>query len=172
MRAMNLGAHISVAGGLHQAFTRGTAVGCNTIQIFSKNERQWRARPLSDVDIEQFNSEAARSVIKPVMAHASYLINLASPTGELWERSIEALAEELERCRSLGIPYLVLHPGAHTGSGNEAGLHRVVEALDRLFGAGVGGDVTLLLETTAGQGTCLGGSLEELAQILDLARYP
>jgi deoxyribonuclease IV len=172
MRAMNLGAHISVAGGLHQAFARGTAAGCNTIQIFSKNERQWRAKPLTDLDIEQFTSEAGRSAIKPVMAHASYLINLASPADELWERSIEALAEELERCRSLGIPYLVLHPGAHTGSGTEAGLQRVAEALDRLFGAGVGGDVTLLLETTAGQGTCLGGSLEELVQLLDLARYP
>lgn len=172
MRAMNLGAHISAAGGLHQAFARGALAGCQTIQIFSKNERQWQAKPLTEEAIAQFKAEAARAQPRAMMVHASYLINLASPDDELWERSIAACDDELARCQQLGIPYLVLHPGAHTGSGAEAGLGRVAEALDRLFAAGVGGDVQLLLETTAGQGTCLGGMLEELARILATLRYP
>ena len=172
MRAMNLGAHISAAGGLHQAFARGEAVGCHTVQIFSKNERQWRAKPLLEESIAQFKAEAARSGLGPVMVHGSYLVNLASPNDELWERSIEALADELDRCDRLGIPYLVLHPGAHTGSGTEAGLQRVAAAVDGLFAEGVGGDTVLLLETTAGQGTCLGGTFEELAGMIGLLRRP
>jgi deoxyribonuclease-4 len=169
---MILGAHISAAGGLHQAFARGEAVGCNTLQIFSKNERQWQAKPLTEEHIAQFKTEAARSGLGPLIVHASYLINLAAPGDELWERSIQACADELDRCAQLGIPFLVLHPGAHTGSGTEAGLRRVATAVNRLFEAGHGGNVKLLLETTAGQGTCLGGRLEELAEILDLLRHP
>jgi deoxyribonuclease-4 len=172
MRGMNLGAHISVAGGLHEAFARGEAATCNTLQIFSKNERQWQAKPLTEDAIARFKAEAARSGLAPVLVHASYLINLASPTDELWERSIAACTEELERCDQLGIPFLVLHPGAHTGSGTDAGLERIGAALDRMFEAGIGGRVQLLLETTAGQGSCMGGTLEELARILDLLRYP
>lgn len=169
---MIFGAHISAAGGLHQAFARGETAGCETLQIFTKSERQWQAKPLTEDIIGQFKAEATRSGIAPLMAHGSYLINLAAPGDELRERSIVAFAEELERCRMLDIPYLVLHPGAHTGSGTEAGLRRVAEALNRLFAAGVGGDVTLLLETTAGQGTCLGGSFEELTSLLEQVRYP
>jgi deoxyribonuclease-4 len=172
MRGMIFGAHISAAGGLHQAFARGETAGCETLQIFTKSERQWQAKPLTEDSIAQFKVEATRSGIAPLLAHGSYLINLAAPGDELWERSIAALAEELERCRMLDIPYLILHPGAHTGSGTEAGLRRVADALNRLFAAGSGGDVTLLLETTAGQGTCLGGSFEELAALLESVQYP
>jgi deoxyribonuclease-4 len=172
MREMIFGAHISAAGGLHQAFARGEAAGCHTLQIFTKSERQWKAKPLSDDGIVQFKAEAARSGIAPLLAHGSYLINLASPSDELWQRSIEAFAEELERCRVLGIPYLVLHPGAHTGSGTEAGLGRVAGALNRLFAEGIGDDVTVLLETTAGQGTCLGGSFEELTSLTEQLQHP
>ena len=172
MREMIFGAHISVAGGLHQAFTRGQTAGCHTIQIFTKSERQWKAKPLTEESIAEFRNEAGRTGIAPLLAHASYLINLASPDDVLWQRSIDAFAEELERCRLLGISYLVLHPGAHTGSGTEAGLVRVADALNQLFAGGTGGDVTVLLETTAGQGTCLGGSFEELARLLELLRYP
>lgn len=172
MRGMMFGAHISVAGGLHQAFARGEAAGCETLQIFTKSERQWQAKPLTDDIIEQFRAEATRSQITPLLTHGSYLINLAAPSDELWERSIAALAEELERCRQLQIPYLVLHPGAHTGSGTDAGLRRVSVALNRLFAAGCGGDVTLLLETTAGQGTTLGGSFEELTSLLEQVEHP
>jgi deoxyribonuclease-4 len=169
---MNLGAHISAAGGLHQAFARGEAVGCNTLQIFSKNERQWRAKPLAEEHIAQFKAEAVRSGLGPLMVHASYLINLAAPGGELWERSIEACVDEVDRCAQLGIPFLVLHPGAHTGSGTEVGIKRVATAIDRIFEAGHAGDVTLLLETTAGQGTCLGGRIEELSELLELLHHP
>jgi deoxyribonuclease IV len=172
MPAMNLGAHISSAGGLHQAFARGEAAGCKTMQLFTKNERQWQAKPLTEEGIALFKAEAARSGIRPLMVHDSYLINLASPNDELWERSIAAFADELERCEQLGIPYLVTHPGAHTGSGVEAGLKRIATALDRLFEMGTGGDVTVLLETTAGQGTWLGRSFEELAQLIELLRRP
>ncbi len=172
MPAMNLGAHISAAGGLHQAFARGESAGCHTLQIFSKNERQWRSKPLTEESIAQFKAEAARSGLGPVMVHGSYLINLGSPADELWERSIEACADELDRCDQLGIPFLVLHPGAHTGSGTDAGLKRIAAALDGIFEAGHGRNVKLLLETTAGQGTCLGGTLEELAQLLDLLHHP
>lgn len=169
---MIFGAHISVAGGLHQAFTRGQTAGCQTLQIFTKSERQWKAKPLTDDGIVEFKNEAKRTGIAPLLAHASYLINLASPDDNLWYRSIDAFAEELERCRLLDIPYLVLHPGAHTGSGMEAGLRRVADALDQLFARGAGGNVTVLLETTAGQGTCLGGSFEELAEMIALLRDP
>lgn len=169
---MIFGAHISAAGGLHQAFVRGETAGCETLQIFTKSERQWQAKPLTEDSIGQFKAEATRSGIAPLMAHGSYLINLAAPGDELWERSIAACAEELERCRMLAIPYLVLHPGAHTGSGTPAGIQRVAEALNRLFAEGSGGDVTLLLETTAGQGTCLGGSFEELTSLLEQVQYP
>ena len=121
--------------------------------------------------IAQFHAEASRSGLAPLLSHASYLINLATPGDDLWEQSIEAFADELDRCAQLGIPYLVVHPGAHTGSGTDAGIKRVAAALDRLFAEGTGGDVTVLLETTAGQGTCLGGTFEELAHMLELLRH-
>jgi deoxyribonuclease IV len=172
MRCMNFGAHMSVSGGLHTAFARGEAVGCRTMQIFSKNERQWNAKPLDDEAIQKFKAEQERTGIGPLIVHDSYLINLASPKDDLWEKSIAAFAHELERCQQLGIPYLVTHPGAHTGSGCDAGLQREAEALNRLLAEGVGGDTMVLLETTAGQGTCLGGRFEELAWLLEHVSYP
>jgi deoxyribonuclease IV len=172
MRSMNFGAHMSVSGGLHTAFARGEVAGCRTMQIFSKNERQWNARPLDDEAIEKFKVEQSRTGIGPLIVHDSYLINLASPKDELWEKSIAAFAHELERCQQLGIPYLVTHPGAHTGSGCDAGLQREAEALNRLLAEGVGGETMVLLETTAGQGTCLGGRFEELAWLLENVAYP
>lgn len=172
MPVMNLGAHISTAGGLHQAFARGQAASCSLMQIFSKSERQWLAKPLTEEHLELWRHEAAQSSIKAVLIHSSYLINLASPKDELWEKSIAALADELERSHHLAIPYVVLHPGSHTGSGTDAGLSRVATALDRLFADGVGGDVKVLLETTAGQGSYLGGTFEELARLQDLLRHP
>ena len=169
---MKFGAHMSIAGGLHKAFGHGERAGCNTIQIFSKNQQQWRARPLAEQDIAQFKAEQQRTGFGPIVVHDSYLINLASPNDELWEKSIAAFADELERCAALGIPYLVTHPGAHTGSGEQAGLRREAEALNRLFEQGVGGDVVVLLETTAGQGSCLGHRFEHLAQLIELSRRP
>jgi deoxyribonuclease-4 len=165
---VKFGAHMSISGGLHKAFARGESAGCEAVQIFSKNQQQWRAKPLSDADIAHFKAEQQRSGLAPVIVHDSYLINLASPDDALWEKSIAAFAEELERCATLGIPYLVTHPGAHTGSGEETGLRREAEALNRLFDAGVGEGVMVLLETTAGQGSCLGYRFEHLARLIEL----
>lgn len=172
MGLMLFGAHMSISGGLYKAFARGEAVGCQAMQIFSKSERQWQAKPLLDDDIAQFKAEQIRTGIGPLIVHDSYLINLASPKDDLWEKSSAAFAHELERCDLLGIPYLVTHPGAHTGSGADVGLAREAEALNRILGEGVGGDTMVLLETTAAQGTCLGGSFEELAWLLEQVRYP
>jgi len=166
---MPFGAHMSIAGGVARAFARGRQVGCETMQIFCKNERQWEARPLSDEEVAAFHAEHARSRIDPVFAHAAYLINLASPDATRWERSIAACADELERCARLGVPYLVLHPGSHMGSGEEAGLARVAAALNRLFAAGAGDATVVLLETTAGQGTALGHRFEHLARLCELS---
>jgi deoxyribonuclease-4 len=162
---------MSIAGGLSQAFARGEHVGCETMQIFTRNERQWNARPLEADEIAAYQAEQDRSGIRPVIVHDSYLINMASPKDDLWHKSLDAFRAELERCAALGIPYLVTHPGAHTGSGEEAGLQRVAAAFNQLFDEGVGAGVTVLLETTAGQGTALGGRFEHLAHLFELVRH-
>jgi deoxyribonuclease-4 len=169
---MKFGAHMSISGGLHKAFGHGERAGCDTIQIFSKNQQQWRGKPLIEQDIALFKAEQQRTGFAPLIVHDSYLINLASPNDELWEKSIAAFADELERCAALGIPYLVTHPGAHTGSGEAAGLRREAEALNRLFAAGAGGATLVLLETTAGQGSCLGYRFEQLATLIELVEHP
>jgi len=169
---MKFGAHMSTSGGLYKAFGQGERAGCDTIQIFSKNQQQWRGKPLLDQDIAQFRAEQQRTGFEPLIVHDSYLINLASPKDDLWEKSIAAFADELERCAALGIPYLVTHPGAHTGSGEEVGLQREAAALNRLFDAGTGGDTLVLLETTAGQGSCLGHRFEHLATLIELVEHP
>ena len=168
---MPFGAHMSIAGGVSRAFARGRQVGCETMQIFCKNERQWEAQPLTEEEIAAFHAEHARSGIDPVFVHAAYLINLASPDPARWERSMTACADELERCARLGVPYLVLHPGSHMGSGEEAGLVRVATALNRLFASGAGAGTVVLLETTAGQGTALGHRFEHLARLYELSDY-
>jgi deoxyribonuclease IV len=167
---MKFGAHMSIAGGLYKAFAQGEKAGCEALQIFSKNQQQWRAKPLTADEIAQFATERQRYAGWPLIVHDSYLINLASPKDDLWEKSIAAFGEELERCAALGIPYLVTHPGAHTGSGEETGLRREADALNRLLDAGVGQDVMVLLETTAGQGSCLGYRFEHLAQLIELVQ--
>jgi deoxyribonuclease-4 len=159
---------MSIAGGIAKAFERGASVGCETIQIFSRSERRWQVKPYSEADIAAFKAQQARTQIAPVVAHASYLLNLASPLDTLRAQSREALADELERCALLGIPYLVFHPGSHMGSGVETGLQRIAQALNQLFETGVGQGVTVLMETTAGQGSSLGWRFEELAQIFTL----
>lgn len=168
---MPFGAHMSISGGVWRAFGRGEAVGCETMQIFGKNQRQWRASPFSPGEVADFRAEQERTGIGPVVVHVSYLINLASPKEDLWERSVGAFADELERCATLGVPYLVMHPGAHTGSGEEAGVLRVAEAFRRLFDAGVGAGVMVLMETTAGQGTVLGYCFEHLGRLMDLVGH-
>ncbi len=174
---MLLGAHMSVSGGLHLAFERGKKVGCSTIQIFTKNERQWKAKPLGEVELAAWQTAlAANSEIGPVLTHDSYLINLANPADEPWEKSLEAFREEIERNRSLGIPFLVTHAGAHLGSGEEAGLARIAQAVNRIHrecaDAGQGPGTTILFETTAGQGTALGYKFEHWARLMAALDHP
>ena len=164
---LKLGAHESISGGLHQAFDRGESAGCESLQIWVKNSRQWSAPPLDDDAMQQFQEARQRTGIGPVIAHAAYLINIASPKPELYEKSIRSLTEEVERCEALDVPYLVLHPGSHTGAGVEAGLARVAEALGEIHTATPGYRTQILLETTAGQGTNLGAEFEHLAYLLN-----
>jgi deoxyribonuclease IV len=162
---MRLGAHMSVAGGCSKAFDRAEKAGCDSLQVFTKNSNQWRAKPLTNEEVLEWEKRRSETGIWPVVAHDSYLINLASPKDDLWEKSIEAFGIELRRCQQLGIRYLVTHPGSHTGSGEAAGLARVSEALNRLHDEMPDLNVLTLLETTAGQGTNLGACFEHLATI-------
>lgn len=166
-----IGAHESTAGGLWRALERAREIGCETVQIFVKTPSRWSAPKPSESEIERFRSEKEARGPAPAIAHAGYLPNLASPDERLWSRSIEALADELERSRALGLTALVLHPGAHLGSGRERGLARVVEALDRLEPVRERArGVELLVELTAGQGSVLGSHPAELAWILERVR--
>ena len=159
---------MSISGGLARAIERAAAVEATALQVFVKSARQWAAPPLETEDVEAFRDGLRRQGLERyTLAHSAYLINLASPDDAVRERSIEALAVELGRCDRLGIPYLVLHPGSHVGSGEETGLRRVAQALDRLLSRS--GEVTVLLENTAGQGSNLGHRFEHLGTILDSA---
>jgi deoxyribonuclease-4 len=159
-----LGAHVSVAGGMPNAFPNGEALDCEAIQVFVKNANRWRGRALPDAEVDDFRSAREASPIGPVVAHAAYLINVAAGEEAVRERSAAGLADELERCARLGVDALVLHPGAHVGAGEEAGIERAVEVLDRVLSAAPPGP-RLLLENTAGQGTVLGHRLEHLAAL-------
>jgi len=164
---MRLGAHESIAGGLHKAFDRARSVGCEAVQIFVKSNRSWAVKPLTKEEIARFKAKAEETGIRPVVGHAAYLLNLASPKERLWQRSRDSLIVELERCEALGLPWLVLHPGSHVGSGEEAGLARVAQALGEIHAATPGYRVRILLENTAGQGANLGYSFEHLAWLIE-----
>jgi deoxyribonuclease-4 len=163
-----LGAHMSIAGGHALAIDRAVALNMTTLQIFTKNANQWAAKPIPVEGATAFRDRLIESDISSVVAHDSYLINLASPDEVVWERSVGAFDDELARCDQLGVRWLVTHPGAHMSSGVDEGIGRVAAALNRIFAASPDRDVTVLLETTAGQGTTLGRSFEELAAILAL----
>ncbi len=165
--SLAFGAHVSVSGGVDTAFARGERFAMDAIQVFTKNQRQWVAKPLGDVEVERWYEERGRTGITAVITHASYLINLASPKDDLREKSMRAFQDELERCETLGISGLVVHPGSHTGSGEEAGLAAVAESLNRIHESAPHLRVQTLLETTAGQGTNLGRTFDELATIID-----
>ncbi len=165
---MRLGAHMSIAGGVENAVLSGQRVGCEAIAMFTKNNNQWKAKKLTQDDADRFNAALVETNIRPVVAHTSYLINLASPDAALWKKSIAAMEDELARCELLGIPYLVLHPGSHMGKGVDWGIKRVAAAFDRIHAKLPGLRVMTLLEHTAGQGNHLGHLFEELAQVREL----
>ena len=171
MSELLVGAHMSIAGGIYKAFERGRQVRCKTLQIFLKSSNQWKAKPLTEEDRMLFQKAQSRSRIFPVVAHDSYLINLASPDRALNRKSLDAFIEEMRRANYLGVPYLNLHPGAHMGAGVGDGLDRVAAALKEALNE-VDPPVTLLLENTAGQGSSLGSRFEELAAIMEKIDRP
>ena len=167
------GAHMSISGGIALAFDRLAEVEGQALQIFTANQRQWQPKTPNPAEIEAFKSRRLHAPGVPVASHDSYLINLASPNPETASKSISAFSEELRRCAALAIEYLVIHPGSHLGEGIEAGLKRFTANLDQAFRqADTGHQVMVLLETTAGQGTNLGASFEELATIIATSGYP
>jgi deoxyribonuclease-4 len=170
--AVKLGAHMSIAGGCDKAVWAASNIGFQTVQLFSKNNNQWKAQPLTEEHIGLFRAAlVATGIVDPVI-HNSYLINLGTANDLLWNRSIDAMIIELERCEALGVLDLVAHPGAHTGSGEDAGLLRIAQALDEIHRRTRGFSVRIDLETTAGQGTCLGHRFEHLGRILSLVQEP
>jgi deoxyribonuclease-4 len=165
---LKLGAHMSTAGGYYRALERGSEIGCTVVQLFTKNANQWAAKPISADDTQLFKAalDKAEYVPADIIAHDSYLINLATPDDVLWEKSLAAFGHELDRCATLGVPALVTHAGAHMGSGEEAGLARISNGLERVLSERKGQDVTVLLETTAGQGTALCYAFEHLRDVI------
>jgi deoxyribonuclease-4 len=159
---------MSIAGGYYRALERGIEVGCTAVQVFTKNVNQWKAKPIVDDEVALWMNgiEKAGYGDCDVIAHDSYLINLATPDDELWEKSLEAFGHELDRCAMLGITGLVTHAGAHMGSGEEAGLARIAAGLDKVLSARPGQNVSVLVETTAGQGTSLCYAFEHIRDVI------
>ncbi len=164
---MLFGAHESIAGGVFNAISRGQKATCDTIQMFNKSSNQWRAKPLETKEVDQFFRAVEDTKVTVSVSHTSYLINIASPKPELAAQSTAALKDELERCNLLKIPNLVFHPGSHVGSGEEVGMNTIADNINKIFGELKNNTVCLLLETTAGQGSNLGYTFEQLAYIIE-----
>ena len=164
-----IGAHMSVSGGLHKAFARADELNCEALQLFTKSQLRWSVLPLTDEEISLWKEAAAKSKVQEVVAHASYLINLAS-NGELLEKSKRSLVEEITRCSQLGIQKVVLHPGARSKQELDASLKTLSAALLEVFGKTEGSSTKILLETMAGQGSSIGRSLEEFARVLEYTK--
>ena len=167
-----LGAHTSIGGGLHRAIERSCSISCTAMQIFVKNNMQWFARPLDRAEIKAFIDHAQRCQLDSVFAHANYLINLAATNPQFHANSLRALAEELTRADQLELPFLVMHPGAHLGAGEEAGLDKIVGSIDAVHTVLPKIKTKIALETTAGQGSCLGDKFEQIAYIIDNVQEP
>jgi deoxyribonuclease-4 len=163
---------MSIGGGVHTAIERACSIGCTAMQIFVKNNMQWFARPLTRREIGAFLKHTQRRELLSVFAHANYLINLAATNLQFHANSLRALSEELIRADQLKLPFLVLHPGAHLGAGEEAGLERIIESIDRVLSGIPKIKTRIALETTAGQGSCLGSKFEHLAYIISRVREP
>lgn len=166
------GSHLSIAGGLHNALIEARKLCMDCVQVFTKNQRQWKVKPLDDGQVRDWQDHRRQTGIDVVVSHDSYLINLASPQAEAREKSIALFREELLRCEALAIPWLVTHPGAHMGEGEDAGLARVARSLDRIHRDLTGLATVTCLEVTAGQGTALGWRFEHLRRVLDAVAEP
>ncbi len=168
-----LGAHMPTAGGPHNAILDGKAIGCRSVQVFTASPRQWRAPAITPEVAEKFRAAVAEAGITKTVAHDSYLINLAAePGGETLTKSRAAFRAEIERAEALGIDFLVSHPGAHLGAGADVGIARLIESLDFIHAETAGARVRVAIETTAGQGTYLGGRFEEIARIVNGVKDP
>ncbi len=169
---LNIGAHMPISGGLHKAIERIQLAEGHALQIFTRNQRQWKVPELRGEEIHDFFMARMKWGEYPIIAHDSYLVNLASPKGDLVKKSIEAMAAEMQRVDGLDIPILVTHPGAHIGQGIEQGLTTYAANLDRVIELSETKRPDIMLETTAGQGTVLGSRFEELARIMELSKHP
>jgi deoxyribonuclease IV len=171
-RNILLGAHMSIRGGVSMAIERARSICCTAMQIFVKNNMQWFARPLTREEIRAFLNHVERGELLSVFGHANYLINLAATNPQFHANSIRAVAEELVRADQLELPFLVLHPGAHLGAGEEAGLEKIVDSVDEVFRKIPKVKTKIALEITAGQGSCVGHRFEHLAHIIANVREP
>ncbi len=172
---MFIGAHTSASGGLHKAVERALGDRCEAVQVFVKNNNRWAQRPWTEDEVQRFIDHYQASGLRGLVAHASYLINLCSNKPETLEKSKDALEDELERCASLQIPYLVMHPGSHLKQGESWGLEQIAKSLKEVYEREVNNawkDVTLLFENTAGQGTNLGYTLDHLQSLFELVHEP
>jgi deoxyribonuclease IV len=167
-----LGAHQSIAGGYYKAAEAAARCGCECVQLFTKNNNQWRAKAISDEEVARFRAALAENNVGHPLSHNSYLINMAAAEGALWTQSVAAFVVELQRAEQLGIPYVVAHPGAYTNTSEEAGLAQIVRALNKVHAQTPGLKAKCLLENTAGQGSSLGCRFEHLATIIDGVKDP
>ena len=162
-----LGAHMSVAGGVDKAILRGEKLGCTTIQMFTKNNNQWKSKPISENEVEKFILLSRKSNINPIFAHTSYLINLASHNKINFRKSYESFIDEMQRCEILKIPYLVMHPGSTLGKDVKTGINIISDALNKIFSEKKESTLMICLETTAGQGYNIGYRFEHIAEIIE-----
>jgi deoxyribonuclease IV len=169
---MKFGAHMSTGGGVYKALQRGVSIGCDVIQIFVKNNMQWFGKPYSPQDLTLYANELAAGKLQVVFGHAGYLINLGGPAGEFRDKSLKSLIQEIQLAAALGLPFLVLHPGAHMGQGEEKGLAQIIDGLNEAIETTKISPVRIALENTAGQGSNLGYALKHLAAIYEGVKNP
>jgi len=169
---MRFGAHMSTGGGVWKALQRGAGIGCEVVQLFVKNNMQWFGKAHSQEDLALYAKELAAQELAAVFGHTGYLINLGAPPCAKRDKSLQSLVQEINLATDLGLPFLVMHPGAHLGSGEAAALARIVSGLDEVFKATTSSAVRIALENTAGQGSCLGHTISHLASIYEQVKQP
>lgn len=165
-----VGSHVSTAGGFHKAIERGESIGCTAIQIFTKSNRTWHGKKITQEETKQFKDAVKKSSIESIVAHTGYLINVGSKNQTTAKKSTASLLDEIERCAQLGIKYLVVHPGSHVGAGEEVCIQQIAQNLDSALEQS-DGNVTILLETMAGQGTNIGYTFDQLKKIRTLCKH-
>src|SRR5258706_2008366 len=169
---MFFGAHMSTGGGVWKALERGTGISCDIVQIFVKNNMQWFGRPYAQADLAQYASQLAACKLKAVFGHAGYLINLGAPASPNRDNSLKSLYQEITFAADLGVPFLVMHPGAHLGAGEESGFRQIIAGLDEIFESTKKLPVRIALENTAGQGSCVGARVSDLTKLFEGVKRP